>query len=76
VQLLDFIEEIERCLGRKATRNYMDMQLGDVPSTFAAAELLQQLTGYKPATPVSEGVKRFVAWYLDYHGKPQETTKA
>jgi UDP-glucuronate 4-epimerase len=76
VQLLDFIEEIEKCLGRKAIRNYMDMQLGDVPRTFAAADLLQQLTGYKPATPVSEGVRRFVAWYIEYHGSPQGNPKA
>jgi UDP-glucuronate 4-epimerase len=67
VNLLDFIEEIERCVGRKAFRNYMEMQPGDVTRTFANADLLVRLTGYRPSTPVPVGVKAFVDWYREYH---------
>ena len=67
VRLMDFIEAIEACLGRKAVRNYMPMQLGDVPATWADASLLHALTGYRPQTPVRDGVARFVAWYRDYY---------
>lgn len=45
----------------------MDIQPGDVPATWANASLLQELTGYRPETPVSEGVAKFVAWYRDYY---------
>lgn len=68
VRLEDFIDTIEQELGRKAIRNYMDMQTGDVPATWADASLLKSLTGYAPATDVREGIKRFVAWYRDYYG--------
>jgi UDP-glucuronate 4-epimerase len=66
--LMDFIDEIERALGAPVQRRMLDMQKGDVPATWAAAELLEALTGYKPKTPVSEGVRVFVEWYRDYHG--------
>ena len=66
VRLEDFIDAIEQEIGRKAVRNYMDMQPGDVPATWADASLLQSLTGYAPKTDVREGVRRFVAWYRDY----------
>ena len=66
VQLLAFIDEIEKSLGRKATRNYLPMQAGDVPATFADARLLETLTGYKPTTGVPEGVKAFCDWYRGY----------
>lgn len=69
VRLLDFITAIEDELGMKAERNYMDMQKGDVPATWANADLLQSLTGYKPQTSVQEGIAKFVAWYRDYYGK-------
>lgn len=69
VRLLDFITAIEVELGMKAERNYMDMQKGDVPATWANADLLQTLTGYKPQTSVQEGIAKFVAWYRDYYGK-------
>lgn len=69
VRLLDFISAIEDELGIKAERNYMDMQKGDVPATWANADLLQTLTGYKPQTNVREGIVKFVAWYRDYYGK-------
>ncbi len=67
VRLLDFVDAIEAELGKPAIRNYMGMQPGDVPATWADATLLQNLTGYKPQTSVSEGVKRFVAWYKAYY---------
>ncbi|MFC0282322.1 NAD-dependent epimerase/dehydratase family protein [Camelimonas abortus] len=69
VRLLDFVEAIEECLGRKAIRNYMDMQKGDVPATWADCSLLQRLTGYRPQTDVRDGIARFVAWFRDYYGK-------
>lgn len=64
--LLEFIDTIEACLGRKATLNMMDMQPGDVPQTYADPALLQALTGYIPQTPVRQGVQAFVDWYLEY----------
>jgi UDP-glucuronate 4-epimerase len=67
VKLTDFIEAIEDTLGQKAKRNYMDMQPGDVPATWADAELLERLTGYRPRTDMREGVARFVTWYRDYY---------
>ncbi|MBM3520241.1 MAG: NAD-dependent epimerase/dehydratase family protein [Alphaproteobacteria bacterium] len=69
VKLTDFIEAIERELGQKAMRNYLPMQAGDVPATWADATLLRNLTGYAPATNFREGVRRFVAWYRDYYGR-------
>jgi UDP-glucuronate 4-epimerase len=68
VRLEDFVDAIEAECGRPAIRNYMDMQMGDVPATWADATLLQNLTGYRPQTDVREGIKRFVAWYRDYYG--------
>jgi UDP-glucuronate 4-epimerase len=69
VKLLDFIEAIERKLGRKARRNLMPMQPGDVRDTFASADLLEKLTGYRPATPLDAGVGAFVDWYREYYRK-------
>jgi len=68
VRLLDFVEAIEACCGRRALRNYLPMQAGDVPATWADASLVQALTGYRPQTPFREGVARFVDWYRGYHG--------
>ena len=67
VRLLDFIEAIEAEIGRPAIRNYLPMQTGDVPATWADAGLLQRLTGYRPQTDFRLGVARFVAWYRDYY---------
>ena len=67
VQLLDFIEAIERKLDKKALRNYMEMQPGDVPDTYADSSLLERLTGYRPFTSVDEGISEFVDWYREYH---------
>jgi UDP-glucuronate 4-epimerase len=63
VKLLDFIDAIERKLGKKAIRNYLDMQPGDMQRTFADAALLERLTGYRPATSVEAGVSALVDWY-------------
>jgi UDP-glucuronate 4-epimerase len=68
VQLLRYIEVIEECLGRKAQKNYLPMQLGDVPETFADIEDLVRDVGYRPATPIEVGVRRFVDWFCDYYG--------
>lgn len=67
VRLLDLIEAIEESVGRKAIRNYMKMQPGDVPATWADASLLKRLTGYHPETPLREGVAHFVRWYRDFY---------
>ena len=67
IKLLDFIEEIEDVLGKKAIRNYMPMQKGDVPATWADASLLHELTGYRPQTNFRDGIERFVDWYREYY---------
>lgn len=67
VRLLDFVEAIEDSLNKKAIRNYMDMQPGDVPATWADASLLNKLTGYKPKTDFKHGVKQFVEWYREFY---------
>ncbi|MGA0540904.1 NAD-dependent epimerase/dehydratase family protein [Neotabrizicola sp. VNH66] len=69
VRLEDFIDAIEAATGRKAQRNYMPMQPGDVPATWADAGLLRALTGYAPETGIADGVARFVEWYRDYYGQ-------
>lgn len=69
VRLLDFVEAIEKSLGKKAVHNLMPMQMGDVPATWADASLLQRLTGYKPETDYRDGVSQFVAWFRDYYAK-------
>lgn len=69
VRLLDFIDAIEDCLGTPAKRNYMEMQKGDVPATWANATLLKNLTGYQPQTDFRDGIAKFVEWFRDYYGK-------
>jgi UDP-glucuronate 4-epimerase len=69
IKLLDFIDSLEDCLGQKAERNYMDMQAGDVPATWADADLLKALTGYHPQTDFRDGIAKFVEWYQDYKDK-------
>jgi UDP-glucuronate 4-epimerase len=66
--LLDYVAALEDALGRKATREYLPLQAGDVPSTSASTAALEAAVGYKPATPVREGVKRFAEWYLSRYG--------
>jgi UDP-glucuronate 4-epimerase len=70
VQLMRYIEVLEECLGRKAQMNMLPLQLGDVPETSADIEDLATAVGYRPATPVEVGVRRFVDWYLEYYGSP------
>ncbi|WP_298470684.1 GDP-mannose 4,6-dehydratase [uncultured Erythrobacter sp.] len=67
VRLMDFITAIEEECGREAVKNFMPMQKGDVPATWADATLLKELTGYRPQTDVREGIRQFVAWYRDYY---------
>jgi UDP-glucuronate 4-epimerase len=67
VELNHYIEVIEDCLGRKAEKNLLPMQPGDVPDTYADVQALSQDTGYHPDTPVEVGIKRFVEWYLDFY---------
>lgn len=67
VRLLDFIDAIEAEIGKKAIRNYLPMQQGDVPATWADTSLLQSLTGYSLQTPFREGVSYFVRWYRNYY---------
>ena len=69
VRLLDFIDAIEDKLGITAQRNYMGMQTGDVPATWADCTLLQKLTGYQPQTDFRDGIGRFVDWFRDYYGR-------
>ncbi|MBT8418841.1 MAG: NAD-dependent epimerase/dehydratase family protein, partial [Silicimonas sp.] len=66
--LINFVEEIERALGRTAKKNFMDMQPGDVPDTHSATHTLKALTGYEARTPLSEGIPEFVSWYRSYYG--------
>ena len=66
VELMGFIEAIERALGREAKKNFLPLQDGDVPATFADVSELGAWTGFRPRTSVSDGVNRFVAWYRDY----------
>lgn len=72
VQLVDFIKAIEEATGLTAKQNLMPMQAGDVPATWADADLLKALTGYTPKTGVTEGVAEFVDWYCDYYQVPNE----
>lgn len=67
VQLLDFIETLERHLGKQVEKNLLPMQPGDVPDTYADVEALVKDVNYKPATSIDEGVQRFVAWYREYY---------
>ena len=68
VQLTRYIEIIEECLGRKASRNLLPLQPGDVPETYADIEDLVREVGYRPATPIEVGVRKFVDWFCEYYG--------
>ena len=67
IRLLDYIEAIETATGRRAIRNYLPMQPGDVPATWADTALLHALTGFRPETGIAQGVQAFVDWYRDYY---------
>jgi UDP-glucuronate 4-epimerase len=68
VQLMRYIEVIEELVGRKAEKNFLPMQLGDVPDTFADITDLETDVGYRPSTPIEVGVRHFVDWFRDYYG--------
>jgi UDP-glucuronate 4-epimerase len=68
VDLMKYIELLEQSLGRTAEKNMLPLQLGDVPDTWADVEDLVTDVGYRPETPVEEGIKRFVDWYVGYYG--------
>jgi UDP-glucuronate 4-epimerase len=68
VPLSAYVEAIERCLNKKAIREYLPLQPGDVPSTYADVSALESAVGYKPATPIEDGVRQFVDWYREYYG--------
>jgi UDP-glucuronate 4-epimerase len=76
VELLRYIEVLERCLGRKAQMLLMPMQPGDVPATMADITELIEAVGFRPVTPVEEGVPRFVEWYRSYYGVQQRRVEA
>ena len=67
VYLLDFIKEIEKEIGKKAIRNYLPLQKGDVHTTLSDSSLLKKITGYNPKTNYKTGIKKFVNWYLNYY---------
>jgi UDP-glucuronate 4-epimerase len=68
VKLMAYIEAIEQALGMEARKNFLPMQPGDVPATFADTSELDAWVGFKPDTPLDTGVSRFVAWYRGYYG--------
>ena len=67
VELMAYIEALEQALGKTAQKNFLPLQDGDVPATYADTSELKRVTGFSPAMPVSEGVRRFVEWYRAYH---------
>jgi len=73
VGLEDFVKAVEKASGRPAQRNYLPMQKGDVPVTFANTDLLFNLTGYRPATSLDKGVAAFLEWYRDYSGARKQS---
>jgi UDP-glucuronate 4-epimerase len=67
IELLNYIGLLEECHGKKAIKNLLPLQPGDVPDTYADVEALINDTGYKPSTSVKDGIRKFVDWYLEYH---------
>ena len=67
VKLMDYIDALEKALGKKAKINFLPLQPGDVPDTYASVENLKNHFNYKPSTSVDEGVFKFVKWYKDYY---------
>lgn len=73
IELMSFIETLEKYLGKKAIKNMMNMQPGDVVETYANVDQLVKLIDYRPQTSIDEGVKKFVEWYLEYHNLARTT---
>ncbi len=69
VELLSFIEVLESCLGKKAEKNLLPLQAGDVPATYADVDDLMRDVGFQPATSIEEGIRRFVTWYREYYAQ-------
>jgi UDP-glucuronate 4-epimerase len=69
VEVTDVVRLIEQALGRTAQREFLPMQPGDVPATYADVAALQAAVGFKPETPIDEGVRQFIAWFRDYKGR-------
>ncbi len=67
VELLHFIEVLEKCLGRTAEKHFLPLQAGDVPETYAEVDDLMQDVGFRPSTPITDGIARFVEWYREYY---------
>jgi len=67
VQLMKYIEVLEKTLGKEAKKEFLPMQPGDVPKTYADVDDLIADVGFKPSTPIEEGVERFVKWYREYY---------
>jgi UDP-glucuronate 4-epimerase len=70
VELMRFIEVLEECLGKKAVKNFLPMQPGDVPATCADIDDLMNEVGFKPSTPIEVGLRRFIEWFRGYYGQP------
>ena len=68
VELLHVVAELEKCLGKKAKRELLPMQPGDVPETYADVDDLMRDVGFRPSTPVETGIRNFVDWYRAYTG--------
>jgi UDP-glucuronate 4-epimerase len=62
-----YIEVLEQCLGKKAEKNLLPIQAGDVPATYADVDDLMNDVGFKPATTIEEGIQKFVEWYKGYY---------
>ncbi len=67
VELMRYIEVLEDCLGKKAEKNFLPLQMGDVPATYADVDDLVQDIDFKPDTPVETGIRRFTEWYRSYY---------
>ena len=69
IELMKFVEVLEDCLGKKAEKNLLPMQPGDVPGSYADVDDLVKNIGFKPSIPIEKGIGEFVEWYLDYYEK-------
>ena len=67
IKLMDFISTIENCLGKKAIKEFVPMQMGDVEATSASINLLKDWSGFEPKTSIEEGISKFIEWYIDYY---------
>ena len=75
VELLTFIKVIEKAMGKEAQKNFLPMQPGDVPRTYADVDELMQDVGFKPTTTIEEGIEKFVRWYKDFYPSQDSSTE-